>query len=634
MKLYKISLALLMGIGTLTSCSDKLELSNPNNPTTATFGNSVQDLEDAVIACYHHTRMEGTYARVGYTFDVCRGDEAWNVALSWGHYGADNLNVGTVDEWESWIWRDWYYVINITNFVITKCGEDDSAQSAQMKRIKGQALFIRGLAYYNLANYFQNPALILSYDQYSTLDGLYASNKTEGDENGLAQYDRVMDQVEIDFSEAMSLLPTRDEGGEWAKGRATSGAAAGYYARALMQRHKYSEALTVLKDILNSADGGSQKYGAYKLMANYGDNFREGAAYENNDESLYEVQYLDYGTQGSTDEWTPVNVSKDASQGHAVESNFGPENANSWQDISAAPWLYHLFKAERTTDNSLDPRLYWTIGTYEPEWDGFEFGNMCYTEAMPSDPEKAIVTNAVNGGLPIAKWTNFRTGLYSTLVTGLKCGINLRLMRYSDVLLRAAECENEVNGPTQQAIDWINKVRNRAKLANLNLADFNTKDKLFEQIANVERPKEFGCEYGRGFDLIRWGFFNSNDRLQQLKQHGAYNLYAAEQDMAGRAAEAAAKVEGKTDDEISKAVADAKQKIVRSMIKNVVTYGDNNVETTFDKYEPGHEYFPIYQIYLNDNNNLVGNSANSNTSNSVYFSQNGWTVHPVVDLSK
>jgi len=82
MKLYKISLALLMGIGTLTSCSDKLELSNPNNPTTATFGNSVQDLEDAVIACYHHTRMEGTYARVGYTFDVCRGDEAWNVALS------------------------------------------------------------------------------------------------------------------------------------------------------------------------------------------------------------------------------------------------------------------------------------------------------------------------------------------------------------------------------------------------------------------------------------------------------------------------------------------------------------------------------------------------------------------------
>lgn len=65
------------------------------------------------------------------------------------------------------------------------------------------------------------------------------------------------------------------------------------------------------------------------------------------------------------------------------------------------------------------------------------------------------------------------------------------MMRYSDVLLRAAECENEVNGPTQQAIDWINKVRERANLKDLQLSDFTTKDKLFEQIANVERPKSW-----------------------------------------------------------------------------------------------------------------------------------------------
>ncbi len=41
----------------------------------------------------------------------------------------------------------------------------------------------------------------------------------------------------------------------------------------------------------------------------------------------------------------------------------------------------------------------------------------------------------------------FRTNLYDKVTTGLHCGINLRMMRYSDVLLRAAECENEVNGP-------------------------------------------------------------------------------------------------------------------------------------------------------------------------------------------
>ena len=156
-----------------------------------------------------------------------------------------------------------------------------------MKRIKGQALFIRGLAYYNLVNYYQNPVLITNYEDYSSLDGLYGTNST---------YDEVLDQIEKDFSEAMTLLPSRDAGGEWAKGRATCGAAAGYYARTLMQRHKYSDALVVLKDIIN------KKYGTYKLMANYGDNFREGPAYENNDESLFEVQYLDYGSQGVDDE--------------------------------------------------------------------------------------------------------------------------------------------------------------------------------------------------------------------------------------------------------------------------------------------------------------------------------------------
>ena len=239
MKLYRIALALMLGIGTLTSCSDKLELTNPNSPTTGTFGNTADDLEEAVIACYHHCRMEGTYARVGYTIDVCRGDEVWNSSQVW-YLPFDNLNEPTTDEIGQWPWRDWYYVINICNYVISKSGEDDTALSERMKRIKGQALFVRGLAYYNLAVYFQNPALILSYDQYSSLDGLYASNVTEGDADGWAQYDRVMDQVEIDFSEAMTLLPSRDQGGEWAKGRATSGAAAGYYARVLMQRHKYS----------------------------------------------------------------------------------------------------------------------------------------------------------------------------------------------------------------------------------------------------------------------------------------------------------------------------------------------------------------------------------------------------------
>ncbi len=583
MKIYRLSFALLLGLGTLTSCNDKLELVNPNQQTTGTFGNTADDLEESVVAAYNHIRMEGSYARVGYTIDVCRGDEAWNSSQVW-YMPFDDLNASTTSDITWWPWREWYYTINVCNFITSRCGTDDTQLSEQMRRIKGQALFLRGLAYYNLAGYYQNPPLITDYENYSTLDGLYGKNSS---------YDEVLDQVEKDFTDAMSLLPTREEGGQWASGRATSGSAAGYYARTLMQRHKYSEALSVLKDIIN------KKYGTYKLMANYGDNFRQGPEYENNAESLFEVQFLDYGSQGTDDEWTPVNTSPNATQGSAIESNFAPGSVGGWADISASPWLYQLFKKERTAKGKLDPRLYWTIGTYESDWEGFEYGNVCYTAPMTAID--TVVTNNNNGGLPIAKYTNFRTGLYDKVVTGLHDGINLRLMRYADVLLLAAECENEVNGPTQQAIDWINQVRERAGLTGLQLANFNSKDKLFEQIANVERPKEFGCEFGRGFDLIRWGFFYDANRLQQLKEHGTFR----------------------------RSLHNAKEPVSYA---NIAT--DTQLKSSFDTYVPGHEFLPIVQTLTNKNPNLKGNSANESSDNSVYFQTNGWTVHPVVDLSK
>ena len=582
MKLYNYALAAFLGLSavSLTSCEDKLELTNPNQQTTDKF--TSDDLEECVIAAYNHIRIEGSTGRVGYTIDLTRGDEVWNSSQVW-YLEFDNFNAPITNDLIEWPWREAYYTINVCNFILSRTGNDNANLTEAMKRIKGQALFLRAFSYFNLAGYYQDVPLITDYDTYSTLDGLYGKNSS---------YDQVLDQVEADFKEAMTLLPSRDEGGEWAKGRATCGSAAGYYARALMQRHKYDEALTVLKDIIG------KKYGKYDLVANYGDNFREGSAYENNIESLFEVQYLDYGTQGTDDEWTPVNTSPNATQGHAVESNFCPGDFGGWADLSASPWLYNLFKSERTTAGKLAPRLYWTLCTYENDWEGFENGNVAYTQKIASD--RNLVTNNLNGGIPIAKWTNIRTNVCSTVVTGLHCGINLRMMRYSDVLLRAAECENEVNGPTQQAIDWINKVRDRAGLKGLKLADFDTKDKLFEQIANVERPKEFGCEFGRGLDLIRWGFFYDEGRLQQMKEHSV--------------------VRKGTDVKPGDAVSYSE------------VGSDAAVICPFDTYVKGHEFLPISQNTLNNNPNLVGNSANNSTDHSTYFKEMGWTVHPVVNL--
>jgi hypothetical protein len=598
MKSLNIILTILALIGGMTACNKELDVQNPNSQTTYEFGNTTSDLQEAIISCYNRIRLEGTFARVGYTLDAVRGDEVWNSSQQW-YLGYDNLNASTNDGIGNlWPWRDNYHVVNRTNFVLSKV-DGVSMSKDSYNKIAGQALFLRSLAYYNLVTYYQTVPLITDYASYSNVGTLYASNKTK--DSTVSQQDLVFDQIEADLRKAMDMLPSRDAGGEWAMGRATSGAAAGYLARALMFRHKYEEAYAVLKDII------AGKYGHYELTKDYGDNFREGTAYENNKESLFEVQFMDFGTGGTDQEWTPVNISSQATQGHAVESNYGPQKYGSWGDLAASPWLYNLFKKENCTDDRLDPRLYWTLVTYETEYsaytglknaaypDGDPRSNKVYKEDITTTP----VSNTAQGGIAIAKFTYARVNINKDITTGLHCGINLRLMRYSDVLLRAAECENEINGPTQTAIDYINIVRRRVALKDLKTADFPTKDALFEQIANVERPKEFGCENGRGIDLLRWGFFYDEDRLNQLMEHGYYKLAPKN---------------------------DAGQVIASTEELTAMTASSSS----FLYFRRGHEYFPILQATLDDNPNLVGNSANTNKDNGPAFLKKYGPVHPVV----
>lgn len=590
MKKIAIVLAAFVVMGSLASCEKQLDVVNPNNQTTYDFGYTEADLQEALIACYNRIRLEGTFARVGYTLDAVRGDEVWNASQQW-YLPYDNLNSnGQIDIGDQWPWRDNFHVVNRCNLVISRI-QNGELSGEKIDRIMGEAKFLRALAYYNLATYYQEVPLFTDYSQYSSIETMYAENVSQ---------DTVFDQIEADLQDALAKLPAKTVGGEYAKGRANKGAAAGYLARAYMFRHKYNEALTVLKDIING------NYGTYALTRDYGDNFREGAQYENNEESLFEVQFLDYGQGGSDEEWTPVNISTNATQGHAVESNYGSQELGSWGDLAASPWLYNLFKAERCTDGTLDPRLYWTIVTYEPEYSAYTgTTNAAYPNG--GDPRSNIVyqqeitrtprCNNTQGGMSIAKFTNARNNIYASITTGLHCGVNLRLMRYSDVLLRAAECINEVSGPSAEAIEYINIVRRRAGLADLSTSGW-TADKLFEQIANVERPKEFGCENGRGIDLIRWGFFYDSGRKAQLDQHSCYMLDTAEGSEVST-------------QELTTATAS---------------------DYSYKYYSDGFEYFPIFQGIRDANKSIHGNSANNHSSNAEAWKAAYGTPHPVVSL--
>lgn len=83
--------------------------------------------------------------------------------------------------------------------------------------------------------------------------------------------------------------------------------------------------------------------------------------------------------------------------------------------------------------------------------------------------------------------------------------IDIPLIRYADVALSMAECLNE-QGRTKEAVSWVNLVRSRAGVAELNSNIFTKvldQSDMRERIRN-ERRWEFAGEGVNFFDEMRW----------------------------------------------------------------------------------------------------------------------------------
>ena len=93
--------------------------------------------------------------------------------------------------------------------------------------------------------------------------------------------------------------------------------------------------------------------------------------------------------------------------------------------------------------------------------------------------------------------------------SGENNGNDIVYIRYADILLCRAEALNELNGPNAESISLINQVRQRAKVADIVLGDYPTKESLRDFIL-AERGREFFSEGLRREDLIRHGKFISN----------------------------------------------------------------------------------------------------------------------------
>jgi hypothetical protein len=113
---------------------------------------------------------------------------------------------------------------------------------------------------------------------------------------------------------------------------------------------------------------------------------------------------------------------------------------------------------------------------------------------------------------------------------------NFPLLRYADVLLMEAEILNDKSGPTEQAVDLLNRVRTRAGLPNITPA---TKEE-FDSALTKEYRLEFADEGQYWFYLVRTGkaiptmnaWFAATGRSKTIDEHNlVYPIPQTEMDI-------------------------------------------------------------------------------------------------------
>jgi hypothetical protein len=283
--------------------------------------------------------------------------------------------------------------------------------------------------------------------------------------------DQIYAQIDEDLSFATQYLPINWVSGGTSKypGRLTSGASKTLHAKTLLYRKQWGAALALLQSVIDSKQ--------YSLTDDYWKIWKTSG--ENNQESIFEIQA--YQSAGKADDywsWWGTQHGIRGAQGSQWDLGWG------WNTPTQS-----LVDAYEAGDRRKGATILFSGQSDDPSNGG-------YGKTLPDYP-----------AIPAKYWNK---KCYADPAEQLAIGdihgaayINQRILRYSDVLLMAAEAANEVGGAQNEAlaVEYVNQIRNRAGLADIS---FVSKDDM-RKIIKQERRIEFAMEGERFFDLVRWG---------------------------------------------------------------------------------------------------------------------------------
>jgi starch-binding outer membrane protein, SusD/RagB family len=493
MKIKKLVLPLLTVLMLFPACSeDFLELKDPNRESSDTYWRAEDDYEQGLNACYSVFRIPGYFSRWFHVLMVSRSDEGWSESPNPYFQAYSNFNIisyndnnaeGIIWPWQA-IYRQLFYCNQVIDNMIMY-GLDLFEDRQEAERILGQAYFIRGVAFWYLAGTFGRGPVMVSSTENGEIGG----------------QEEIYLQSLSDFREAEKYLPERWTGDDL--GRVTLGGAKGMIARVQMQLAGY-----YLRPSVNDQPGAQDYWqqarskieeifgmNLYNLVPDYKDNFT--MENENNSESLFEIQFAEGLFNGKE-----LGAHRPKFFGLVVDGG-------AWADAYPRAWLLDAFREETTTIGEEDPRLGVTL-FYEKPGDTELLYGMTWAEWMAT--EDYTLTQP-------CYWRKYtRVDIRNS--EDYSSGINFRVLRLADVYLMYAEVLNELDGDRSMAVEYINKVRRRVGMNDLDPGAFTTRELLHEQIMH-ERLVELCSEGTRWYDLDRWGILHDQSEI---------NLIASERD--------------------------------------------------------------------------------------------------------
>jgi hypothetical protein len=488
-KIINIGQLLLLLLLFATSCNeDIMNFKNQNAYSADTYFNTPDEIAKGVIAAYGSFYFNSTFNwKLPELLDCMANEvEATPAAaaneqdiMAFYRYEFNNTT-GPVAGY----WRVLYKMILRSNLVIEKANAylTNKGDDAIVNRSLGEAYFLRGWAYSQLAFYYGRVPLRLTFDQTGVEDAPRTNTVKE-----------VWDVAEADFKMAKDLLPEVSSYSSADLGRASKGAAIGFLGKLYLYNKDYAKADAEFA-LLN---------GKYSLLpvSRWGENFDE--INENNEESIFEIQFQYFvgGEQFVIFGDPEGRPNTGSSNCHEVLYGWS-QDIGGWDNWRFQPRRVKDFqyKDENNVD-FIDPRAPLTF-----------YGGI---------GDNTILDNSADGPQPYT-YANTNPQIYyykknmnlEYKKPVIPSGINTNLMRYADVILMRAECKLET-GDIPGCLSFINQVRER--IGAFKYLGTYSKEQAFELLKR-ERLLEFMGEQVRYNDLRRWGILEAtmNPELQAV----------------------------------------------------------------------------------------------------------------------